>query len=433
MQAAHDYRAREATIPLPATMMMMLSFRTGAENREAKSRLYSPYPFPWRRQTGGLRDGFGQDAWAFLSQNPNTPFFRFSRVDGDMVLRYATADVLESNCVSCHNTYPGSSKTDWWPGDVRGILEVDIPLSGWLENSLRNIFETVVLFLLMLLFMVFVVGIALRHWKNATAEARHATDLLDAALSKEREYNTLQRQFVSMMSHEVRTPLAIIDGTAQRMTRHAAKLTPEILEQRIDTIRNSVKRMTELIESSLSAARIEAGTITKRLEQTDLGGLIATICESHRKLIAPREILVDVGALHRQIYVDPSLLDQVINNLVSNAIKYAPGDSPIEVKGWTERGHAVFSVRDYGLGIPEKDLAKLFTQFFRAGTSTGIAGTGIGLHLAKHFVELHDGTIDVVSVEGEGSTFTVRLPLGQSPELRSEEVAPEPGLVGAHP
>ena len=113
-----------------------------------------------------------------------------------------------------------------------------------------------------------------------------------------------------------------------------------------------------------------------------------------------------------KIFADHRLLDQVFTNLLSNAVKYSPDSPLIEVKGWNDEENALITVTDQGVGIPANDLPHMFGQFFRAKTSEGIKGTGIGLNVVKEFVEMHGGSVGVDSLEGEGSTFTVRIPIG---------------------
>ena len=120
------------------------------------------------------------------------------------------------------------------------------------------------------------------------------------------------------------------------------------------------------------------------------------------------------------IHADPALVEQVFSNLLSNAIKYSPNNSKIEVRGWQERSYAVFSITDFGLGIPEDELPKIFTRFFRARTSEGIPGTGIGLDIVKEFVEMHGGSICASSQEGKGSTFALLLPIAPKAPGRSK-------------
>ncbi len=235
---------------------------------------------------------------------------------------------------------------------------------------------------------------------------------LEAELAKEREINGLQRQFVSMVSHEFRTPLAIIDGNAQRLIRRLDKLTPERTGETLKKIRRSVARLTELMESVLNAARLEEGRITFTPEACALSEIVQEICESYAEVYPDHRVRLDTEHLSDPVTADPKLIRQVVSNLTSNAIKYSPSGTTVWVKGYDDeaKGDVVISVRDEGVGIPKSELDQLCDRFFRASTSTGVAGTGIGLHLVQHFVSLHDGRMDVDSVEGEGSTFTVRIP-----------------------
>lgn len=244
-----------------------------------------------------------------------------------------------------------------------------------------------------------------------TAEVQRQAEQLAQALEKEQELNTLQRDFVSLVSHEFRTPLTIIDGAAQRLVRRKDKVTPEDLAVRTDKIRAAVQRMTGLIEGTLYASRLDAGTIRMERQSCDLKGLIREVCARQAEISQFHDIRVDVAGLPEDIHADPKLLDQVFTNLLSNAVKYAPDDLHIEVTGWTDGDFAAVSVRDHGVGVPADDLPRLCERFFRARTSTGIAGTGIGLNLVKQLMEMHKGTIEVDSVEGQGSVFTVRLPV----------------------
>ncbi len=124
---SHDYAAIEGAIPLPATLSMMLGRSISAADGDGEVRLYSAYPFPWRNN-GGPQDEFERKALRKLRRHPDQPFYRFEVVDGQRLLRYATADLMRASCVECHNTHPDSPKTDWKEGDVRGVLAIARPL-----------------------------------------------------------------------------------------------------------------------------------------------------------------------------------------------------------------------------------------------------------------------------------------------------------------
>ncbi len=259
----------------------------------------------------------------------------------------------------------------------------------------------------------------------STLELENKAKDLAEALDKEKHLNELQRQFVSMTSHEFRTPLTIIDSAAQRMKRRVEKggLSPEDAVERIDNIRTAVQRMIRLMESTLSAARMDEGKIQIKIGPCDLKGIIDRVCTSQSDVSATHKINLNLVDIPATINADSDSLEQIFTNLISNAVKYAPDDPEIQVSGYVKNNQVVVSVSDNGLGIDTEDLERVGERFFRAKTSTGIAGTGIGLNLVKALVLQHSGSVDVESVKGEGSTFVVRLPI-EGPDPRKSK-APE--------
>ena len=212
--------------------------------------------------------------------------------------------------------------------------------------------------------------------QERTADIQQKTEELQVALVKQQAINEQQRSFVAMASHEFRTPLAIIDSSAQKLFRRAAHLTSSDIAERSDTIRRAVQRMTGLMEMS----------------------------DKHR-------LQFDLDALPRSARFDPALIDQVMTNLLANAVKFSPDAGMIDVRTSLEAGVARIEVEDKGVGIDPEDLPKLFKRYFRAKTSDGIAGTGIGLNVVKMIVDMHGGDIRVASVKGKGTVFTVELPI----------------------
>lgn len=251
--------------------------------------------------------------------------------------------------------------------------------------------------------------------ENARKERRIANEQAEAeklelSLRKEQEKMQLQRKFVAMVSHEFRTPLAIIDGQAQGVLRRLDRIQPESLASRMTKVQTAVERLVTMMETMLSSSRLEAGTIEFRPEEHDLQELVAEVCAHQHEVSASHDIVVDVDALPKRYHGDPRLLRQVFANLLSNAVKYSPDAKQVDVTVVEDAHGLQILIRDYGLGIPENELPKLSSQFFRASTSEGISGTGIGLHLVKAFIDMHGGSMTISSIVGEGSTFSIQLP-----------------------
>ncbi len=248
---------------------------------------------------------------------------------------------------------------------------------------------------------------------EATKDMKAKALELESALKKEMELNELQRQFVTMASHEFRTPLAIIDTTAQRIKSRADKdqLSCEDASSRVEKIRGAVRRMTRLMESTLTAARMEEGKISVEIMSCNIAQVIGEVCARQQEIETTHTITCDLGDLPATIQADEGSLEQVLSNLLSNAVKYSPGAPQIKVGACTKGNDILICVRDHGLGIDEEDLPRIGERFFRAKSSTGITGTGIGLNLVNKLVEMHGGKLWIESKKGEGSSFTISLPI----------------------
>lgn len=251
----------------------------------------------------------------------------------------------------------------------------------------------------------------------------HATQALEQALARAQGLTDLYRSFVSMVSHQFRTPMAIIDAAAQRLLRRADSLPPEELRDRAGKIRSAVLRLTALMDSTLNAARLDAGELAVEPQPSDLAALLRFVAERQREIAPDRAVVLDLTGLPPLVRMDATMMEQALANLVSNAVKYSTAPTAVEIAAAAAGPDVTISVRDHGVGIPADELPRLFERFFRARTASGIAGTGIGLAFARHIVRLHGGDITVETREGEGSTFTVRLP--------GATVAPAPATAGA--
>ncbi len=253
-------------------------------------------------------------------------------------------------------------------------------------------------------------GLKQHRLQRADRELIRQAEVTRNALERERAATKQQREFVAMVSHEFRTPLAIIDSACE-ILGGPYQITEVQRTKRIAMIRDSVRRMTELMESVLSISKLEAGGLEARPESTDLDALLHAAVDRIQSTAGSHRIELEAGRLPKDLRVDPRMLDQIVTNLLSNAIKYSPGRDRVLVRAVSDGREIRIVVADEGVGIPPEDIPRLFDKFFRASTSSGIAGTGIGLYLADQLVRLHNGRIEVRSEVGRGSIFSVHLPL----------------------
>jgi two-component system OmpR family sensor kinase len=242
--------------------------------------------------------------------------------------------------------------------------------------------------------------------------ARQAT-MLEEQLANEQRLAQLQRNFVSMASHEFRTPMTVIDGHARRLDKVKESVRPPEIGERAGKIRSAVLRMTHLIDNLLDSSRlIDAGAgVYFRPAEMDLVSLLQEVCQLHREMVPGTQISERFPTETMAMIGDPKLLFQVFSNVLSNAIKYSPGGGEIEVSAEMFTNEVVVAIADHGIGIPLSDFDRLFERYHRGSNVSGIVGTGVGLHLVKMVVDLHGGRVVVNSEEGEGSCFTIHLPI----------------------
>ncbi len=234
---------------------------------------------------------------------------------------------------------------------------------------------------------------------------------LQQALAKERELNELKSRFVSMASHEFRTPLTTILALAGMLRDYWPKLTPEKITERLNKICDQIDYLHGIMEDVLQLARFQAGRTPFQPLLLDLAALCQTIiaefqsrADIQSRLVFRNETTVSTTAL------DPKLMRQILNNLITNALKYSPPASKIQVILQEQADALILQVQDEGIGIPVADLTYLFEPFHRAANVEQTAGTGLGLTITKEAVELHHGQIRVDSQENVGTTFTITLP-----------------------
>lgn len=247
--------------------------------------------------------------------------------------------------------------------------------------------------------------------KNIVKTLEQAKDEVYNSLLKEKEVNQLKTQFVSVASHEFRTPLSSIQLSASLIEQYYDKLNRDKVLYHLNKIKSSVNYITAILNDFLSVERIESGKLKTDLKEIDLKVLMDEIVMQMSLQAKPGQKIDYIkNGVADTILVDENLLRHCVFNLVSNAIKYSGEDGVVELKISKNEKQCIISVKDNGIGIPAEDQAHLFEPFFRAGNIGTIQGTGLGLNIVKRYVELMHGEISFKSND-KGTTFEIALPV----------------------
>jgi signal transduction histidine kinase len=230
-------------------------------------------------------------------------------------------------------------------------------------------------------------------------------------ISRLKQLARQREQFISIVAHDLRTPITAIVGYAQLSQRLLEKGAPvsETLT-RLQTILVSGKQLNRMVEDLLHVFDIEAGRLTLNKEQVDIARLVESAVNRLAGVIEGHPLHLHVKGTVARIAADPLRIEQVLDNLVTNAAKFSSLGTPIDVEVQPRPGEVVISVRDYGVGIPLGEVSHIFEPYYRV-PRTRREGHGLGLYIAKGLVEAHDGRIWVESEVGKGSTFYFTLPL----------------------
>lgn len=242
--------------------------------------------------------------------------------------------------------------------------------------------------------------------QESLEELEKAKQEILLSLSKERELGEMKSRFVSMASHEFRTPLTTILSSANLIARYTDNQSAR--EKHVSRIRNSVQNLTNILNDFLSLEKLESGAQKVEPISFCLSSMLKEVQEEVQGFMKGDQQLLIEGAVE-DIESDPHILKNILLNLVSNAIKYSSESGTIRIRT-AESEMVEISVADQGIGIPEKDQERLFERFHRAENATNIQGTGLGLHIVKKYVALLNGSVTFESTEGVGSTFTVTIP-----------------------
>lgn len=233
---------------------------------------------------------------------------------------------------------------------------------------------------------------------------------LTEALNREKELNEMKSRFVSMASHEFRTPLSTILSSISLVERYLEPGNEEKRLKHIERIKSSVKNLTDILNDFLSLDKLEQGKVEVEKTQFDLQDFAREVADEFNGMLKPGQRIKYVHKGENEIIQDKRILRNVMFNLLSNASKYSDEEKEIFLETEIANGVATLTVKDHGIGIPDDEQKNLFGKFFRAKNALNIQGTGLGLNILKRYIELMNGSVQFKSKLNEGTTFLVQFP-----------------------
>ena len=445
MLITHDYKNTEGALPLPITLTKQLGEGL-ADVSGGDVRLYSDYPFPWRTPAETSLDPFQVEALASLRLSPDKPVIRFVETDGQLFVRYASADLMREACVECHNTHPDSPKRDWAVGDVRGVLEVRRQVDGGavtarldLQRTVRQLVGIAIFALIGLAIGIMVLRrSALRSQEMATekAEANHLLGLeIEHRKNTEKQAIAVQKLeslglLAGGIAHDFNNLLAGILGNAEMAALEASKPTPKqgAVRKYIDLILQTGEQTKRLIKQLLTYAgghAFEKMPVHLSQRIALLAPLLATASRHKANLVLETDPLLPL------LMGDPVQLDQVVMNLLTNAsdaIQDTGGTITIRTGVCTDEDTDLpnqstlvlsengsipifLEVEDDGCGLDAETQSRMFDPFF----STKGMGRGLGLSALQGIVRDHNGAVMVASEVGSGTIVRVVFQGGIAP------------------
>ena len=276
--------------------------------------------------------------------------------------------------------------------DVRLRKETEMKLRNYsedLEKQVRN--RTLVL-------------------EEAIKELERTKTELDASLAKEKELNEMKSRFVSMASHEFRTPLTTMMSSLSLVSKYHERNDPDNHAKHIHKIEKSIVNLTDILNDFLSVSKLEEGKVENLPEETDLKQFLSDICSEMQGMLSGKQTIIQAYSGEEQVLLDPKLLRNILFNLISNAIKFSPEEGVIELAAQVDEQSVSLSVKDKGIGISEEDQKHLFERFFRGGNATHIQGTGLGLNIVARYADLMNGKVTIESVREKGTTAKLVIP-----------------------
>src|SRR3989338_3683247 len=245
--------------------------------------------------------------------------------------------------------------------------------------------------------------------EEAINELEKTKKELNTSLEKEKELSEMKSRFVSMASHEFRTPLTTMMSSLSLITKYGELSDLENQAKHVGKIKKSIKNLTDILNDFLSASKLEEGKVENFPEEFNISLFMSEIISEMQGMLTGKQSLVHHHSGKEIALLDPKILKNILFNLVSNAIKFSNHEGKIELSTQVDERAIVIAVEDDGIGINEEDQENLFERFFRGSNVTHIQGTGLGLSIVARYVELMNGTIQIDSVQNQGTKVTLTI------------------------
>jgi len=250
--------------------------------------------------------------------------------------------------------------------------------------------------------------------KEALQKLEQSQQELSEALDKEKQLNEIKSRFVSMASHEFRTPLTTVLSSASLLSKYTTTDDQPKRDRHIERIKSSVDHLNDILEDFLSLGKLNEGKVEAKNESISLADVVSDVAES-MKGIARKGQQININAEKDLVIdTDKKLLRNILINLISNAMKFSEEEKNIAISLARQKDDVCISIQDEGIGISENDLEHLFSSFFRGANVTNIQGTGLGLHIVKRYADLLGGRVEVNSQLQKGTTVSLYLPIKQN-------------------
>lgn len=282
------------------------------------------------------------------------------------------------------------------PQSKMGVVRIHFPdMNSYIFSSVRFMVPSMIFTFVLIVTFIFTIVVIFR----------------------QKRYSEIKNDFINNMTHELKTPIASISLASQMLNDESVPKTEMMMKHLGTVINDETKRLRFLVEKVLQMSMFDRKKAVFKKKELDLNEMVETVANSFTLRVEHTggKIYTDIGAVDSTIYVDEMHFQNVINNLLDNAVKYRRPDQPIDIymKTWNDKEHVCLSIKDTGMGIKKENLKKVFDKFYRVHTGNvhDVKGFGLGLAYVKNIVDLHNGEIKVDSEYGKGTKFTIKLPI----------------------